>query len=425
MKHKNLFLALDEIESKERLIDLFKHDEFNSWIHVKYGIFRNVINLNQINKQKELKINYLFSILKNILFIIKKNKSKQLFFGSTRGLLQTQKEIIDIYLIKEIVDKRDCKMFMTLNSFEDIQKFNSYINENEIVFDNLHYNIYSKIFKNKIETKNDFSEIIQILEKNNINITHNSIKKLHDEYILKYNFYSRLIKRYKNAESAIIVSSHSKTFITAALKKQKIKVIEVQHGIIGRSHIGYDLKCDIEKLPIPDVLYVYNDFWKDEILLSNFTKNIKLFSYYKYENITPLNNRINKSYILFTGQGYFYEEIQQFIKNGISFLKENNLSLIYKPHPSEESKYSEIKELCEMHSSILQYGEPLYSTEYLIKHSKAHISIKSSCHFDAISIIGKTNILSIKNYPNTLSIYSEKYPNNFFIIDNLKNVVLK
>lgn len=422
MKHENLFLALDEIESKEHLIDLFKHDEYNSWIHVKYGIFRNVINLNQINKKKEIKAIFLLSILKNFFFKFKRNKSKQLFFGSTRGLLQSLNGIIDIYLIKDVVKKSETKMFMTLNSFEDIQKFNSYINENEIVFDNLHYNLHSKLFKNKIKSKNDYSEIIQLFKKNKISITSNTIKKLHDDYISKYNYYLRLIKKFKNAQNAIIVSSHSKTFITAALKKQKIKVIEVQHGIIGRSHIGYNLKCDTKKLPIPDILYVYNDFWKNEILLCNFTKNIKLFPYYKYENINPLINKINKPYILFTGQGYFYKEIKKFIQSGISFLKENHLSFIYKPHPSEDNKSSEIKALSEIYNPIVQYDEPLFSTEYLIKYSSAHISIKSSCHFDAVSIIGKTYILEIDGYKNNLLDYKKQFPDNFDSITKLSDL---
>lgn len=425
MKHKNLYLALDEIESKENLIDLFKYDESNSWIHVKYGIFRSVINLNQIKKNKEIKFSLIYSIIKNLYFlIISKKKSKQLFFGTTRGFLKRKNEIIDIYLINKFINKNETKMFMTLNSFDDIQKFNPYINENKIVFDNLIYNIYVKFLRPKSIVKEDFKEIISILEKNDISIQDNTIKRLHNDYILKYNFYNRIIRKYKNAESAIVVSSHSKTFITAALKKQKIQVAEVQHGIIGKSHIGYNFKCNINKLPTPDILYVYNDFWKKEILLSNFTKDIRLFSYYKYENITPTENKINRKYIIFTGQGYFYKEIERFLENGISYLSSNNYILIYKPHPSEESKGSIIKKLCEANSDTLLYDEQSYSTEYLIQYSIAHISVKSSCHFDAISIIGKTNILSIKNYINTISIYSEKYPNSFHIIDDLKDVIL-
>jgi len=422
MNTKKLYTLFEKIESTENLLGLFTYNETNSWINVKYGLFRDYFKVNQVNKKNQIKLSLLIPILKNILNSYSNRKSKSLYFGTTRGLVVNQKnEIKDIYSSEEIFSPSEVKTFMTLNSFNDLKKNSSFLRERRVSCDNLYYNILAKINFSKSSSKINFSELKKEIDLLGLDIDINLFYKLHNNFINQYKFYDRLLSKYKKVKNAYIVSSHSKSFITAVLQKRKISVIEIQHGIVGNSHIGFDFKCEIHHLPIPNKIYVYNEFWKKELLNCNFTKDIQIFKYYKYQNIFPEIKKNQAPYILFTGQGLFYDEIQKLFMNGIEFLKRNKITFHYRPHPSETSSLV-FKELSIKYPHEFVYNTQEYSTEYLIKHAVAHISVQSTCHFDCVEILGKTHILDITWMNNPLKRFTKSYPENFVSITKLNDL---
>src|SRR5690606_34161166 len=122
----------------------------------------------------------------------------------------------------------------------------------------------------------------------------------------------------------------------------------------------------------------------------------------------------DKLYLLFTGQGQNIEVLLNFFKNSVSFLKENGLLLLFKPHPAENENISiSIKEFCMQNPEQLVYYEGKSTTLSLIANSIAHISISSFCHFDAVNLLGKTYLLDLPYENNIFETYCDEYKNSF------------
>lgn len=426
MKIDKIYEVFRKIEEDKSLMDLFEIDGTNSWVHVKFEVYKAHFILNQINKGKGIRLKHISMLIIHFFRIFRYKNRKNLFFGLSRGIVKINNQNFEnVYLMKEHIDPNNVKLFLTLNSYNEINQNKSYLNKEKVVFDNVLYSFYKIVFGKLIKPKSvDFSTVCTLFYDAEININNETINKIHIDFFLRYKFYSWLIKKYKNVTNAYIVSAYSKSSITAALKRRNIHVAEIQHGLIGKVHYGYNFYCDINDLPLVDSIYVYNDFWKKEMEKCNFAKNIFTYKYYKYQNIFPSENKIGFDYILFTGQGLLYEEIVNFLSEGVEFLRKNNLKLIYKPHPAENIDNCPIKELSNRSSEII-FNNYQYSTEYMIKYAKAHISIQSSCHFDAVEIIGKTHIANFSNIENNVLDFVKSNPENFIAINTLSEISIK
>lgn len=426
MKIDKIYEVFRKIEENKSLMDLFEIHGTNSWTHVKFEVYKSHIIVNQINKRKGIRLKYISMLILHFLRVFSHKNKQSLFFGLSRGIIQkNNKDFENVYLMKEHIDSNNVKLFLTLNSYNEINQNKSYLDQEKVVFDNILYSFYKIVFGRLIKSKKvDFSVISTMFINAGINVNNEAINKIHLDFYMRYKFYSWLIKKYKNVTNAYIVSAYSKSSIIAALKQRNIHVAEIQHGLIGKVHFGYNFYCDIKNLPIVDSIYVYNDFWKKEIEKCNFTKTILTYKYYKYQNIFPTENKINFDYILFTGQGLLYDEIVEFLLEGVEFLRKNSLKLIYKPHPAENIDSCLIKELSTKISEIIFYNYQ-YSTEYMIKYAKAHVSIYSSCHFDAVEIIGKTHVVNFSNMENSVLDFVKSNPENFIAINSLSEISIK
>lgn len=195
--------------------------------------------------------------------------------------------------------------------------------------------------------------------------------------------------------SAYIVSPYSYSDLVAALKRRGIKVSEVQHGMIGATHRGYNYAIRDARLPAPDIVEVYNNFWRDELLATGFFDGdaIVVGRRLKYDLMQTEAPAKFAPFIVFTGQG-LRQTAEVFIRQFAS--SETKLHLLYVPHPLENA--DDIAMLCEAargDARIHILAQKPCTTERLIMDSVAHVSVFSSCHFDAIHYKKKTYVLDV------------------------------
>jgi hypothetical protein len=103
--------------------------------------------------------------------------------------------------------------------------------------------------------------------------------------------------------------------------------------------------------------------------------------------------RASDGYAVFTGQGISYDKVFAFFKD---FMQLNpTIKLVYRPHPREHLNYKKYTDNM-LSSNFLVVDRDSYAdTKKLILGAKAHISIFSSCHFEAIELLHKTYVLDI------------------------------
>jgi hypothetical protein len=406
---------------KKNMIYLFKYKSTTSWINIKNYLYTKNSGMeffaeNKYKINKKLFIKYTILSLKNLFFKKEKNVDF-LFVSAGSGMIKIKNETIDIYKTKLLGN--NFEYWVSYDNLENFENKINYVKYNNIVIFSLIFapikSLFAKILMKFIKLEN---KIEQLLKEMNLHYDINEIKYIHAKFIIGYEIYKIFFKKNK-IKKAIIVSAYSNSDLIGALKYHNIEVFERQHGIIGPMHRGYNYAVKSDLLPTPDKVIVYDEFWKQELIDGGYFKedNILIEPKIQYNYIKEIDI-FDKPYILFTGQGIKHKEIENFIKNSLDYLKNNNIYFVYLPHPAEQDINFKINS---NYVKILRDKE--YITEQYIKNSIAHISIYSSCHFDAINLLGKTYVFDIMNH-NIMKYYKTKYPKKFIFIKEIRDMQL-
>lgn len=217
-----------------------------------------------------------------------------------------------------------------------------------------------------------------------------------NEY-LKYNsFFKRM-----NFERAIIECHYHEEGFILACKKNNIKVIELQHGLISKEDIFFVFPSQVSactpKALFADHILVYGAYWRNVLLGGSEYKNeqIGIIGYYpfdKEEKIFIKNN--NKKRILITTQYSISIYYINYVK-WLSSVIDSNWEIVVKTHPSESKQlYNELLSL----NNVVITDDNLNS---LIDASEFTISIFSTTLFDTVrkgKVAFALNIEFFKDY---------------------------
>ena len=424
----NIIDKLKNLE-KENIIKFFKFKKFSSWIEIKNYLYANSlkssIKLAVDNRKDFLNKNTFNIILLSITNYFKsvRKKSDVLFVGAGSGIFEYENEIVDEYLPNEL-EERNIIYFASADYPDRLLKYKAYLHKNSVIIHSFlvvpFRILLSKFLKKQINIPRQ--KINALLSKYIDDFDIDSIFNAHIKFIANYYIYKILLKPFR-LKRAYIVSAYTNSSLIAVLKEKGVEVIEIQHGFIGPMHRGYNYAFKSSLLPAPDKIYVYDDFWKNELIDAGFFEKNQIIikERKKYSLVKKDLNLFDKKFIVFTGQGGFYDKIAKFLKDNNEYILNNDIYFIYLPHPNEINKDLSFLEINE-HIKVL--SEKKYITEQYIYNSLAHISVYSSCHFDAIHFKGKTFILDVL-VDNPLKYYINKYPNRFFLINSIKDVFEK
>ena len=429
--------TLQNIETYEDVASIFSYEERTSaWISIKEllttQMYDSNIRLGTGNKNDILSINgfkQILSSLKHFMANVKNKEKRDLFLGASTGLLLHEQQVKDAYF--PYYDNSPDNVIYMLNcgNLSELTKFKAYTKNHNVVVENyllvIIKKLYSRFLYKKIskEQTKKIKNFSLTLEEYGITVPHTLLLQQYAEFVAGYKLYRWFFSKL-NIEKAYIVSAPTKSDMVAALKSLNIKTIEIQHGVVGKLHRGYNFAFQQKPLiPTVDEIHVYDQFWKDEILHAGYFYNeqIKVVGRLKYDVVRKHIDALNFKYIIFTGQGAFLEQISDFFVSSESYLKQNHIKIIYRPHPRElesEKQYFKNK-IKALEMSYFDYEG--YTTEELIKNSYAHISIFSSCHFDAVYYNNKTYILDIMP-ENIMNYYAFSAPKSFIKINTMNEV---
>ncbi len=364
--------------------------------------------------------------IKNYVSHINSKNKKSIFLGASTGLFKHNEKILDSYFPYKDQNPSDVIYFMSCGNLQELYSNLNYVKEYNIVVNNYILGILKHILSTILATvnKKKFISFIPILANHNIDISPDKLNKSYFDFIAGYHLY-KIIFKFLNIDIAYIVSPSTKSDMCAALKSLNVKIIEIQHGTVGITHGGYNYNLPHnKKLPVPDEINVYNQFWKDEVISAGYftVEQINITGRLKYDLVNDVDFTKDNNYIIFTGQGAYIKEIVKFFIQSNEILIDNDIKLIYKSHPREiQSELDYIRKEFMPYKALELYNGS-YSTEVLIKNSLAHISIFSACHFDAIHFHDKTYILDIMEN-NPMQYYNNSYPKKFIMIESIRDVL--
>lgn len=217
-------------------------------------------------------------------------------------------------------------------------------------------------------------------------------------WILKIkSFLYKLLFRLKRPKSIYVVVSYGWSDMIKAAKELNIEVIELQHGVINKYHLGYNYPKNNKDLHyFPDKLYVWGDFWKKNIDYPLEKKSIisKGFEYFDIQK-KSLKLEKDKNSIIILSQGGIGEVLAGFVLENIDNLAKYTIH--YKLHPSEYKTWGEYKSLVLLskYDNVNIIDNNNKSLYYWFSKCDSQLGVFSTAIYEGLAFKCKTFILDI------------------------------
>lgn len=327
--------------------------------------------------------------------------SKQsVFFGASSRATINKNELVDEFLSKEELE--ECALMYQCSNFESISLTGAF--KNKIIFENLLMKVFigvrKRLYKNRQSLSKCFSSEMLAYINKNYEFEVKELDSILCEFENKKKFYD-LIFKFLAIKKISLVSSYTKGAIVSSANQLNIETKEYQHGVVAPYHLLYKFTGDTpwSSFLLPKKLVLSSGYWLSSMQSSNFISNkgLSVNGNIKLKNLEPncvLNDIIrDDSYVLFTGQGICYQGVFDFIQD---FLKTYpTLKFVYRPHPREHLNYINYTKNISSNNFLVVDRKMCPDTNSLIRDAKLHISIFSSCHFEALELLNKTYVLDI------------------------------
>lgn len=441
-EHDNICIAkLRELERQHQAIDAFAALGSSSWVSLKNLIFERSLShldFSQVDRKKLFSFaafcivgRSLWHYFVRVVFL----RPQKLFMGAGSGVFLHQGRMLDSYLPAELssapgIPADDTLYFLSANHVEMMWSQRDFLRDHQaIVYSFLVAPLRQLLARAllpflKLNRRLTVaaSNVSAVMINIGVDISPGDVLRFHARFCAGYLIYQVLFLPLR-IRQAYVVSAYSNSEACAVLRKMGIQIIEVQHGLIGPTHRGYNYAVRNRLLPVPHKVSVYSDFWKDELIAAGYfeSSEVVVGKRLKYTLAEAERFAFDFPYVVLTGQGILLDKVSAFIDDFAS--QDSRLHLVYVPHPNEGQDYiSRIKAAAADNTRIHVLDKAVATTERLIIGSVAHVSVYSSCHFDAIHYKGKTFVLDLLE-DNLMHYYTRRRPNAFIPVKDAKTLL--
>lgn len=348
---------------------LFFYESFlllkNSFIKIKFGQKTRVFD----------KLEYSETLVVDVARVINlpNGKMKSLYFDNIVKSLDRTKT----FIVSEKAAKIDCDVFLS-----DL--------ENRFKYQKL--NLTEKKLRSELISCFNKIKHLEVFSKTELV----NIQFAIYNFFNQYRVWSRFLANFNNIKHSIFVCHYHKEGLMLALRRKKVKCIELQHGLIAKEDIFYIFPNSIDgyqsKMLFADKILVYGRYWLNVLLKGNEYKaeQISIIGNYLYNDFSSFEikekevlkfKENNKKLILVTTQ----TSMQSYYIDYVKFLKKNiedrniNAVIIIKPHPSESIALYKNEFI---NSGIVSVSD--IPIQILFKYTDVHISIYSTTLYDAL-----------------------------------------
>ena len=349
-------------------------------------------------------------------------KKKILLIDPGRFIYDKNNNLRSVYFNNLIryFDKKDYNWITEASPKENSNDYDIYIDKiiNQEIF-----KISPEIKKIRKQIRVTYNNIIT---NNKLTIDEKGyIKSALDIFFRKALFYDYLFKKLKPEKILFICHYHKEGLILAA-RLNKIKIVELQHGLIAKSDIFYNFPKQIQSVKkdmlFADEIWLYGEYWKSKLGYEYPDKKIKIIGYYPFSPLTSNTKYIFRNdmiYILLATQPrlqtFYIDYIEQLAKE---LSKTNKYQIIIKPHPSESpSAYIDIQK---KYNNVTILNENIH---YLLHKCHFILSVYSTTLFEAFLYMSKPIAIYYELYSDYIEeLQSINIPIIYDIYDFTNNI---
>lgn len=209
------------------------------------------------------------------------------------------------------------------------------------------------------------------------------VKKLVRQHKYVYPRIEKLINRIKPKKILTVVSyAITNQIVTEIAHKYGIKVIEAQHGVVGRLHVAYNYKGHPRLMTVPDYFLAWGSYWMEGARMGVPQQNIKLVGFPYLDSFKKGHDAVrHPKQLIFISQ--MSDKIARFAEELAKHLP--TYKILFKAHPSEyeivHDKYPYLSNQRNI-SIVADDKKPLYT---LFQESRFVFGVYSTALMEAIA----------------------------------------
>ena len=141
----------------------------------------------------------------------------------------------------------------------------------------------------------------------------------------------------------LLVVSYGFGPLVCAASTLRVPVVELQHGVITKEHLGYSVPSGMTRKLFPDYLLLFGNYWKET--MDSFPlppERLITLGYPYFEEMIRENSLIQKEkHIIVVSQGTIGNELSKFILK-LALMIDDTYKIVYKLHPGEWGRAKKI-----------------------------------------------------------------------------------
>ncbi|QQR35329.1 hypothetical protein JI749_13320 [Devosia oryziradicis] len=233
------------------------------------------------------------------------------------------------------------------------------------------------------------------------------VQQKYDVFRWRAAIYKKVLRRF--GVGIVLAANTGLHSLIAAARSVGIPYVEIQHGDFGEHHPESlptsALKTGLEGLLLPDRLAVFGERDLDRLSGTALGQlgRLRAVGAPAIANGRALresNFRADPALpvITFTSQGFALDQVDRFITDFLAISHEP-FRLIIRLHPGYEGDGANYRSIAETDPRlIVMPGDAAPATHEVIALSDLHLSISSTCHYDALGIGTPTRVLGLPGH---------------------------
>lgn len=203
-----------------------------------------------------------------------------------------------------------------------------------------------------------------------------------------------LLLRRLDPEIVLLTCSYGQETFIKSCKQNGVPVVELQHGAIDPHHPGYSFPGDRSKSLFPDYLFVWGEFWRENIEYPIPADRVFAVGFpHQEEQANKYRSLESQDQIVFISQPSVGEEISKF---AVDLAADDRLSakIVYKVHPKRYDDWQEVYPWLAASdiAVIASDSPPLYE---ILAESRALVGISSTAIYEALHFGPEIYLLNV------------------------------
>ena len=232
---------------------------------------------------------------------------------------------------------------------------------------------------------------------------------------VRYHLYRRLVNRVNPSIAIIINSYYGRETLVEACQAAQVPVVEFQHGVISRYHMGYSFP-DKNKNVFPDYFLTFGDYWGDLVEIPLPDERIISTGYpYLESQYERFDTYDSQNKVVFISQGTIGKQLASLAERLVSH-PENKDKVVYKLHPNEQDSWKDkYPELVTSDVRVVENDPSLYR---LFSESKRQIGVYSTAIYEGLYFGLDTFILDAPGWEYMNYLTENEYAKSISTVDD-------